>query len=305
MLTFLIRRLIGTVFVIFGGLALIFFIIQMSGDPVLMMLPLGATDAEIETFRHLMGLDKPLFSRFLNFMANVLKGDFGVSYYHHRPALDLVLERLPATLLLTVTSTFIALAVSIPIGIVSAVKKGSLLDHLGSVFVLVGQSVPTFYIGILLILFVAVRLHILPTSGTGTWKHLILPSVTLATFTLATIMRVVRSSMLEVLDQHFIRTARAKGLPETVVILKHALKNASISIITVIGVQIGMIITAAFITEIVFSWPGVGRLAVSAIYQRDLPLIQASVFLSAAVFIIINFIIDIIYSVIDPRVKLE
>lgn len=249
-----------------------------------------------------MGLDKPLYEQYWVFIKNGIRGDFGDSIRAQRPALPFVLERFPATVELSAVALFFAILLGIPLGIFSAVKKYSFYDSFLMSFALLSQSMPGFWLGLMLIVFVAVRLKLLPASGKGTIAHLILPGITLAFYLIGLIIRLSRSSMLEVMNQDYIRTAYAKGVPDRLVIYKHALKNALIPIVTVIGLQIGTLLGGAVITETVFAWPGIGSVAVQAIYQRDYPVIQVVVLLSAFIFVGINLLVDIVYSLIDPRI---
>jgi ABC-type dipeptide/oligopeptide/nickel transport system permease component len=313
MIRYLARRFWQSLLVLFGISIIIFIILHLTGDPAVLLMPPDATKEDIDNFRKLMGFNDPLFLRwppwrFLTdtqygrFFTGVIHGDFGNSFRHQQPALGLVLERMPATLELTLAAMAIAVCVAIPVGILSAVRRNSVLDHAGMVLALLGQSMPVYWLGIMFILLFAVRLNLLPAFGAEGWQHLILPAVTLGAFSMARIARLTRSGMLEVLGQEFVRTARAKGVSEGGVILKHALKNAAIPIITVIGLDLGTLLGGAVITETIFAWPGVGRLAVQAISYRDYPVVQAAVFTLASIFIVINFLVDVLYAYVDPRV---
>jgi peptide/nickel transport system permease protein len=317
---YLFRRLWQSVLVLLGISIIIFTILHLTGDPTLLLLPPEATKEDIENFRKLMGFNDPLFIRwppweylsppwrFLTdtqygrFFTGVLHGDFGNSLRHQQPAMGLVLERMPATVQLTVTAMLLAVVVAVPVGIVSAVRRNSFLDHAGMVFALLGQSMPVYWLGIMFILLFAVRLNLLPAFGSGSWQHLVLPGITLGAFSMARIARLTRSSMLEVLGQEYVRTARAKGVSEMRIVLKHTLKNAAIPVITVIGLDLGTLLGGAVITETIFAWPGVGRLAVQAIANRDYPVVQAAVFMLASIFILINYLVDMLYTYVDPRV---
>lgn len=320
MTRYLARRLWQSLLVLFGISIIIFIILHLTGDPAVLLMPPDATREDIDNFRKLMGFNDPLFFRwppwryldppwrFLTdtqygrFFSGMVRGDFGLSFRHQQPALGLVLERMPATIELTLAAMAIAVAVAIPVGILSAVRRNSLLDHAGMVLALLGQSMPVYWLGIMFILLFAVRLNLLPAFGAGGWQHLVLPAVTLGAFSMARIARLTRSGMLEVLGQEYVRTARAKGISELRVILKHGLKNAAIPIITVIGLDLGTLLGGAVITETIFAWPGVGRLAVQAISYRDYPVVQAAVFTLASIFILINFLVDVLYAYVDPRV---
>jgi ABC-type dipeptide/oligopeptide/nickel transport system permease component len=291
------------VLVLFGISTIAFFLIHLSGDPVLLMLPPEATQEEIEAFRHQMGFDRPLSEQYINFLSQAVRGDFGASLKFHQPSLQVVLERMPATLELTLFATLLSVLIAVPLGIYSAVNRNSLSENLVTVAVFLGQSMPIFWTGIMLMLLFGVKLHWLPVSGRGTWAHLLMPAFTLAVWVAPTTLRIVRSSMLEVLQQDYIRTARSKGLAERVVIYKHALKNASIPIITVIGFQIGKLLGGAVVTETVFAWPGVGQLVVKAIYTADYPLVQACVVILALIVAAMNFSVDAMYRHLNPKIK--
>lgn len=297
------KQCLRIVLVLFGISTIAFFLIHLSGDPVLLMLPPEATQEEIDAFRHQMGFDRPLSEQYVNFLVQAVQGDFGKSLKFHQPSLDVVLERIPATLELTLFATLLCIVIAIPLGIYSAVNRNSLSENLVTVAVFLGQSMPIFWTGIMLMLLFGVKLHWLPVSGRGTFAHLIMPAFTLAVWVAPTTLRIVRSSMLEVLQQDYIRTARSKGLAEKVVIYKHALKNAAIPIITVIGFQIGKLLGGAVVTETVFAWPGVGQLVVKAIYTADYPLVQACVVILALIVATMNFSVDSMYRYLNPKIK--
>lgn len=300
--TFLLKRLYHSFVVIFGITLIIFVITHMIGDPVNLLLPPEASQSEREILRSHLGLDQPLPIQYAVFLRDAIRGNFGISFRHGRPALGLVIEHLPATLELTVAAMLISIFLAIPIGILSSIKPGSFMDRLGMTFALFGQSAPVFWVGVMFILLFGVKLQWFPVSGRGGIENLIMPAMTLGLFSMAAITRLTRSSMLDVLDKEYIRTARIKGLPEVVVVFKHALKNALIPIVTIVALQFGMMLSGAVITETIFAWPGVGRLAVNAIYNRDYPVVQASVFITSVFFILINLIVDLIYTYIDPRI---
>lgn len=305
MKAYFFSKILHTVIVAFFVMSIVFVVLHMTGDPVLMLLPPNPSEEEIEALTRSLGLDRPLYVQYWHFIKNISRGDFGNSFQHKQPALKLVFERLPASLLLTFTGVSLAIIVSIPLGILAAIKRGSYFDNIAVAFSAIGQSAPFFWIGLMLILVFAIKLHLLPTTGYGSWKQLIMPAITLATYPMAAITRLVRSSMLEVLGMDYIRTARAKGLQEYRVILKHALKNASIPVITLIGLQFGMLLGGSIICEMIFAWPGVGRLIIFAIYNRDYPLVEAAVFVVAMVFVICNLLVDISYAYIDPRIRIK
>jgi ABC-type dipeptide/oligopeptide/nickel transport system permease component len=250
-----------------------------------------------------MGFDQPLVVQFWKFLTHAVRGDFGQSLQYHEPGLRLVFERLPATVELTAAALIVALGLAIPLGIISAVKRNSLVDNAALFLALFGQSMPIFWLGILLILIVSVRLDLLPSSGSGSLAHLVLPGLTLGLYTTARLTRVVRAEMLDVLGQDYLRTAYAKGVKSRTVVIRHAFRNALLPVVTMIGLEMGSMLGGAVITETVFAWPGVGQLVVNAIYNRDYPIVQAAVFVIALVFVTINLVVDILYTVIDPRVS--
>jgi peptide/nickel transport system permease protein len=239
------------------------------------------------------------------FLFGALHGNFGQSVRHGEPAFSLVVERMPATFQLSGAALLVALCLAIPAGIVSAVRRNTILDYISTVVALLGQSMPTFWLGIMLILVFSVQLNLLPSSGRGTLEHLILPAITLGLFTTARITRLTRSGMLEVLGQDYIRTARAKGVSGPPVVWKHALKNAAIPIVTIVGIELGTLLGGSVITETIFAWPGVGRLSVQAIYNRDYPVVQAAVFLLSSTFVLVNLVVDVVYTYLDPRIRLR
>ena len=302
---FLIQKLGHTAIVVFCVLTLVFVVLHMTGDPVMMLLPPNASREEIDALSRTLGLDQPLIVQYGRFLARIARGDFGTSLQHQQPAMGLVAERLPASALLAVTALGLAVAVALPLGIVAATRRGTVLDRLAVALAALGQSAPIFWTGLMLMLVGSVILQLLPTSGYGTWRHLILPALTLASYPMAAIARLVRSGMLEVLDADYVRTARAKGLPERRVVLKHTLRNAALPIVTVVGLQFGLLLGGAIVCEMIFSWPGVGRLMIFAIYNRDFPLVEAAVFVMAMVFVAGNMLVDLCYAWLDPRVKLQ
>jgi ABC-type dipeptide/oligopeptide/nickel transport system permease component len=282
---------------------LVFVVMRLSGDPVPLLLPPDAPRSEIARVRAELGLDQPLPVQYGVFLSNVLRGDFGRSIHFREPAVRVVLGYLPATVELGLTAFALAVLVALPIGLLSAVRRNSLLDHVTMGLALVGQSAPTFFVGILLILGVSLKAGLLPTSGRGDWRNLVLPALTLGAFAMASIARLTRSAVLEVLRADYVRTARAKGLSERLVVLKHTLKNAAVPIVTITGLQFGALLGGAVVTETVFAWPGIGRLAIQSIYNRDYPVVQCVVFLSAVMFIVINLCVDLFYGLLDPRTR--
>jgi ABC-type dipeptide/oligopeptide/nickel transport system permease component len=292
-------------FVLFGVSFVVFFILHLTGDPALVLLPPDASAEDIQRFREAMGFNDPFLVQYGRFLAGALRGDFGQSVRHGEPAFALVLERMPATFELSGAALVVALCLAVPAGIVSAVRRNTIIDYVSTVTALLGQSMPTFWLGIMLILVFSVWLNLLPSSGRGSIEHLIMPAVTLGLFTTARIMRLTRSGMLEVLNQDYIRTARAKGVSGPPVIWKHALKNAAIPIVTIVGIELGTLLGGAVITETIFAWPGVGRLSVQAIYNRDYPVVQAAVFLLASTFVLVNLVVDVVDTYLDPRIRLR
>ena len=305
MTTYFVRRLLQSLIVLLGVSFVVFFILHLTGDPALVLLPPDASPEDVRRFREAMGFNDPFLVQYGRFLGGALRGDFGQSIRHGESAFHLVAERMPATFELAGAALLLALVLSIPAGIISAVRRNTVLDYFSTVVALLGQSMPTFWLGIMLILLFSVQFHLLPSSGRGTLEHLILPAVTLGLFTTARITRLTRSGMLEVLGQDYIRTARAKGVSNPPVVWKHALKNAAIPIVTIVGIELGTLLGGSVITETIFAWPGVGRLSVQAIANRDYPVVQAAVFLLATTFVVVNLLVDIIYTYLDPRIRLR
>jgi peptide/nickel transport system permease protein len=283
---------------------IVFSLVRLTGDPVLLFLPPDAPTEEVERLRQQLGFNDPLPVQYARFLRSALGGDLGFSLKHQEPALRVVIHRLPATLELATASMLLTLAIALPAGIVSAVRRNSWFDRLVMGGVVVGQSMPTYWIGIMLILVVSVRAQLLPPFGRGSVAHLVMPSATLALFFTARIARLTRSGMLNVLGTDYVRTARAKGLATRVVVLKHAFRNAALPIVTIIGIEFGTLLGGTVITETVFAWPGLGRLAVDAISARDYPVVQTVVLLVSAIFVSINLVVDVLYHWIDPRIEL-
>lgn len=302
---YLLKRLFHAIFVVIGVSIVVFSLSHLTGDPTPLMLPTDATQEDIARYRTLMGFDLPVWEQYLRFVQGALTGNFGKSFMQGEDAMKLVSERLPASMRLALTSLAISLVIAIPMGIITAVKRGSWYDQIGKAVALIGQCLPNFYLGILLILFISVRLRWLPAVGGTDWKGLILPGITLGVYAAAETMRILRSSMLEVLNLDYIKTARSKGLSERVVVLRHALKNASLPMVTVMGMQFGTLMGRAVVTETVFSYPGMGLLAVKAISNRDFLLIQAFVIVMAMIVILLNLTVDMLYVSLDPRVRHE
>ena len=286
-----------------GVTAIVFVIVFLSGDPVYLMLPSNATTEDADLLRRQLGLDQPIYVQYIRFLTGLLHGDFGTSLRFHSPALPLLLERLPATFQLAGTALLLSLLIAIPAGIVAAVKKDTPLDLGAMLVALFGQSMPSFWLGLMLILFFAVHLGWLPSSGRTGPESVVLPAITLALFFSGRLARITRSSMLEVLHEDYVRTARAKGLREWVVINKHALKNAALPVVTIIGLEFGALLSGAVVTETVFAWPGVASLAVNAVSWRDFPLVQAIVVFMALIFAFVNLAVDLVYVTLDPRIR--
>ncbi len=303
MLGFLLQRLFYGLLSIIGASILIFLIARLSGDPAVLMLPVDATPQMVEEFRREMGLDRPLWRQYLTFAGNALQGDFGMSYRWDRPALELVLDRLPHTLQLAVAALLFSVLLSIPLGISSAVFRGSWIDKVGMVIAMLGQAMPNFWVALLMIMVFASWLGWLPAYGSGTLYHLIMPAIALGWYPVAAQTRIVRSAMLDVLDSDFIRMGRAVGVPERVLIWKYALRNAAIPLVTMLGVYFAAMLGGAFIVEVIFAWPGVGRTVVDAVFARDFPVVQAGVLFAAVMFVAAHLLVDLSYGVIDPRIR--
>jgi peptide/nickel transport system permease protein len=277
----------------------------LSGDPATMLAGDNWSRQQIEDFRHLMGFDRPWYIQYWDFLTNALRGDFGLSLRQYQPVFSLLMDRVPATLELTGAALCLSVILSVPIGVLSAARRNSLYDRLAMLFALAGQSMPVFWVGTMLILIFGVALQWLPVAGTGDLSHLVLPAVTLGLFSVARNARLVRSSMLEVLGADYVRTARAKGLPGRMVLMRHAFRNALLPIITLLGLDVGALVGGAVITETIFSWPGIGRLTVDAVLSKDLPLVEGAVLVLAGSFVFINLLVDLVYGYLDPRVRLQ
>ncbi len=287
-----------------GVTCVAFLLVSLSGDPAFILLPPDAGAEQRAAFRHLYGLDRPLPVQYASYVSHVARGDFGRSFAFGRPAIEVVLERVPATVLLTATAVALGVAIGIPAGVVAAVRAGTLGDRAVMAMVLLGQSVPTFWLGLLMIRIFAVNLRWLPVSGYGGALNLVMPALALGLYLAALLARLTRSEMLEALAQDYVRTARAKGLSERAVTIVHALENALLPIVTLIGLQLGALLGGAVVTETVFAWPGVGTLILDAILRKDYPVLLAAVELVAAGFIVINMSLDLLYGYLDPRLRL-
>jgi peptide/nickel transport system permease protein len=303
-LTLLVRRIVRLVVVLAGVTLVTFAILHVSGDPVSLMMP-EAPEADRAALRQAMGFNAPIPVQFARFLANIARGDFGQSFFHREPALPLVLARMPTTLLLTVLAMALSLSIAVPVGILSAVRRNSVFDHGATFVVFLGTSMPGFWTGIMLILLFAVRLRMLPVSGWESWGALVLPVLTLASVSTPLLLRIVRSGMLEVISLDYVRTARAKGVSEWLVICHHALVNAALPLVTVAGLQFGLLLGGAIITETVFAVPGLGRLIVGAIRQLDFPIVQAGVFVLALIVVLVNFTVDLLYIYLNPQIRVR
>lgn len=304
-MSYIFYRFSHIIFVIFGVTLLVFFLVRMSGDPVALYLPDDATDEQRALLTERLGLDQPVFTQYMVFLKNTLRGDFGMSIWHRRPALDLVLERLPATVQLTLIALSFSVLIAIPIGVLSALWRNSIFDVIARVFGLMALSIPNFWLGIMLILIFSVNLNLLPSFGRGELRHLIMPAITLGASAAGTIMRLVRSSVLEKLNEDYVRTARAKGLAEKIVIAKHVLRNAALPTFTYVGLQLGYFLSGSVVTETVFAYPGIGRLAIQSIYNRDFAVVQVFVAIAALIFALTNLAVDIFYVFLDPKIRYE
>src|SRR5438874_660422 len=301
---YVLRRIWQSAVTLVGVSILVFVILRViPGDPAKMLLPEGAPQSAVEALNRQLGLREPLHVQYAIFLRSVFLGDFGQSFQYRAPALRVVVERLPATIDLTLAAMALTVLLGVATGIVAAVRQGTGYDYAGTVVAVLGQSLPNFWLGIMLILLFGVTLRWLPTSGFQGWPHLVLPSITLAAFPTALVARLTRSSLLEILGQEYIRTGRAKGLGERAVIWRHALRNAMIPLLTVLGLQIGTLLGGAVITESIFAWPGMGKLVVDAIFFRDFPVVQTVLIISATIFVVINLLIDLLYTVLDPRIR--
>jgi peptide/nickel transport system permease protein len=283
----------------------VFALVHLSGDPVRLMVPTDAPPEVVADVRRALGFDRPLAEQFARWIARAARGDLGVSLRNHRPVAALIAERMPATVELTVAALVIAVAVAVPAGIVSAVKRGTWIDSVAMVGAVGGQALPVFWLALLLISLFGVQLRWLPVYGHGTLAHLVLPAVSLSTIVLGRLARLVRSSMLETLGQDYVRTARAKGLAEPRILAVHALRNAAIPVVTVLGLQFAQLLGGAVVTETIFAWPGLGRLVVEAIFNRDFPIVQGVVLVVSLVFVLVNVLVDVAYVIIDPRIRVE
>ncbi|HFJ9401100.1 TPA: nickel ABC transporter permease [Bacillus paranthracis] len=306
MLMFIFSRILQLIPVLFGVVFVVFLIMQMvPGDPALLIAGEGASKETVEQIRHQLGLDKPFIMQYFSYIGNILQGDFGVSIRSNRPVLDEVLIRLPITIELALCSIVITVVIGMIAGIISATKQYSWTDVSIMIIALLGVSLPSFWFGLMLIFYFSVQIQIFPVSGWGTWMHMVLPALTLGASGAAIVARMTRSSMLDVIRQDYIRTARAKGVKERVVIYKHALRNALIPVITVVGLQFGALLGGTVLVESVFAINGLGRLIVDAIRMRDLPMLQGGVLIASVIFVLVNLIVDILYRHFNKRIELN
>jgi peptide/nickel transport system permease protein len=305
MIRYLLGRLGESVLAVLGVVTIVFVVTRLIGDPAVLMLPVGATAEQIAAFRAQLGIDRPIHVQYLDFLVQAAQGDFGRSFQHARPAFEVVLERMPATLQLASTAIVLGLVIGGAAGLVAALRRGTITEVLVMLFALIGQATPVFWLGLMLILYFAVELGWVPTGGSGTLWHLILPALTLATFTSASIARLLRSSVIDVLREDYVRTARAKGLMPATVLAWHVARNALIPVVTMVGILMGELLGGSVITETVFAWPGVGRIIIQAIEVKDFPVVQAGIMLIAVTFVTINFAVDLLYGVLDPRIRLR
>lgn len=302
---YVLRRLLQGIVTLWAASTVAFGLTFLSGDPASLMIGDHWTAEQIASFRQYMGFDRPFLVQYLEYLGRVAHGDFGQSVRQQAPVTQLVLQRLPATAALAGAAFLIIVAVAIPVGIFSALRRNTWLDAVVMSGTILAQSMPTFWLGLILILVFGVFLRWLPVSGSGDFSHLILPAVTLSAFSTARNARMVRSSMLDILSLDYLRTARAKGLRERSVIWSHALRNALVPVITLLGLEIGGLLAGALVTETIFAWPGIGRLTVDAIYARDYPVVQGVVAFSALIFVVVNLIVDLSYGFLDPRIRYE
>lgn len=300
---FLIRRLLQGVISIVGASVVIFIISRLSGDPILILLPNDAPASLIAQTRVNLGLDKPLWVQYAIFAGHALTGDFGTSYRWQMPAINLVLDQLPATILLAVVALAFSVLLAVPFGVLSAVHRGSWLDTLGKGFAMLGQAMPGFWVGLLLILVFSIKLGWLPAFGYGSPANVIMPAIALGWYPVAAQTRIIRSAMLDVLDSDYIRMGRAVGAPDRALIWKYAFRNAAIPLVTMLGVYFAAMLGGAFVVEVIFAWPGVGRTVVEAVFARDFPVVQAGVLLTSILFVTSNLLVDLSYGLIDPRIR--
>jgi peptide/nickel transport system permease protein len=302
---FVLRRFAFAILSLFLLSATIFLLVRVTGDPAVLLSEPGASEQDLQEIRRQFGLDRSLHVQFVSFLAHLARGDFGQSFYYRIPVFELYLSRLPSSLLLAAVAMSFSLLIGIPTGVLAAVRVNRWWDRAGKVFVLLGLSLPPFWVGLVLILFLSVYLGWLPSSGSGSAAHVLMPAFALGWYFAAAHMRLTRSSMLDVLGSEYVKLARLKGLPEALVIAKHALKNALIPVLTLAGINLVLMVNVAVVVETVFAWPGIGRLLFEGIAFRDFPVVQATVLLGGAMIVVVNFVVDVLYAVIDPRIRYE
>lgn len=303
MLRYFLKRVLQGLVSIVGASIVIFVISRLSGDPIVLLLPTEAPPALVEQVRRDMGLDLPVWRQYLIFAGKALQGDFGQSYRWQQPALSLVLDRLPATVALAVSALLFSVLLAVPFGVLSAVHRGTWIDKAGKAFAMLGQAMPNFWVGLLLIMVLSIHLDWLPAYGSGGMSHLVMPAIALGWYPVAAQTRIVRSAMLDVLDSDHIRLGRALGAPERVLVWKYALRNAAIPLVTILGVYFASMLGGAFVVETIFAWPGVGRTVVEAVFARDFPVVQVGVLLTSVLFVLSNLLVDLSYGLIDPRIR--
>jgi peptide/nickel transport system permease protein len=301
---YIVNRLMQTLVVIFGVSLISFGVTFATGDPAYLLVGPQATQEQIDTLRHQLGFDRPWPIQYLDYMSRAMRGDFGVSLRSHEPAFGLIMSRMPLTLELAGAALLLSLVIAVPVGILSASRRNTPFDTFAMLGALLGQSMPAFWLGLMLILIFGVELRWFPISGAGDIQHLVLPAITLGAFGAARNARLIRSSVLDALSNDYVRTAKAKGLSEPTVMFRHVIKNSMLPVITVIGLDLGALLGGAVITETIFAWPGVGRLIVQSIETKDYPLIQTAVILLAVLFVLLNLLVDLTYTYLDPRIRL-
>jgi ABC-type dipeptide/oligopeptide/nickel transport system permease component len=301
---FILRRISYSIITMLILSLTIFLVVRLTGDPAVLMAEPGARPEDVERVRVQWGLNRPWPVQYVNFLHNVVRGELGKSFNYRLPVSELYVQRLPNSLQLALAATCISILLGVPAGIISAVRVNSVWDNIGKTVALLGLAVPNFWLGLVFILVFAVWLRWLPTSGTGDWRHLVMPALALGWYFAASLLRLTRSSMLEVLRSEYIKLARLKGLPEVVVIAMHAFKNALVPVFTLAGINLIIMINAAVVIEVIFAWPGIGRLLFEGIFQRDFPLVQGVVLMTGFMFVMVNLIVDILYAYIDPRIRL-
>lgn len=301
--TYLLTRLGESLLAIWGVVTIVFVVTRVLGDPAVLLLPVGSPAEALARLRSELGLDQPILAQYVHFLWQAVRGDFGQSYQYFRPAMSVVLERMPATLMLAATSIAIGVFIGGIAGLLAALKRNTVIEYIVMFFALIGQATPMFWLGIMMVMFFSVRLGWLPTGGYGSFQHLVLPALTLGTFVAASVTRLFRSSILDVLREEHVRTARAKGLEPRTIYFWHVGRNALIPVVTMVAILTAELLGGSVVAETVFSWPGVGRLIVQSIETQDFPVVQASVFLVTTIFVFINLIVDLGYSLLDPRIR--